>query len=45
MSRSSAKPSIFISYAHDDQPEQATADKVQWLSFVIGCLQGRFPKG
>ena len=41
----SAKPSIFISYAHEDQPEQAAADKVQWRSYVIGYLQPAVSQG
>src|SRR5271166_5700946 len=34
MTGSSTKPSIFISYAHEDEPETATGDSVKWLSFV-----------
>jgi len=39
VSGSSIKPSIFISYAHMDEPGTAALDAVQWLSFVIGYLR------
>jgi hypothetical protein len=34
-----AKPIIFISYAHLDEPEKMREDEVQWLSFVTGFLR------
>ena len=34
-----SRPSIFISYAHEDEPGTAAPDAVQWLSFVYGYLQ------
>src|SRR5437660_11846393 len=35
----SAKPVIFISYSHQDEPEKPRGDEVQWLSFVRTYLQ------
>ena len=35
----SAKPIIFISYAHLDEPEKPRGEEVQWLSFVMKFLQ------
>jgi hypothetical protein len=31
---SSAKPIIFISYAHADEPEKPRGEEIQWLTFV-----------
>ncbi len=39
MSSPSAKPVIFISYSHKDEPEQPRDDEIQWLSFVLTYLQ------
>ncbi len=36
---SSAKPIIFISYAHADEPEKPRGEEVQWLSFVMKFLR------
>ncbi len=33
------KPSIFISYAHADEPEKPSEGEVRWLSFVTGHLR------
>src|SRR5947209_1968404 len=35
----SAKPVIFISYAHADEPEKPTEGEIQWLTFVLRFLQ------
>jgi hypothetical protein len=34
-----SRPSIFIRYAHEDEPGTAAPAAVQWLSFVHGYLQ------
>src|SRR5262249_7981150 len=39
MSIGSAKPVIFISYSHKDEPEHPRDGEVQWLSFVRTYLQ------
>jgi hypothetical protein len=39
MAGETAKPVIFISYSHKDEPEQESDGKVQWLSFVRTFLQ------
>jgi hypothetical protein len=39
------KPSIFISYAHEDEPETAVGDEVKWLSFVAGYLDPAVTQG
>ncbi|MDO8398983.1 MAG: toll/interleukin-1 receptor domain-containing protein [Bradyrhizobium sp.] len=39
MSDSSAKPVIFISYSHKDEPEKPREGETQWLSFVRTYLQ------
>jgi hypothetical protein len=39
MAGETAKPVIFISYSHKDEPEQESDGKVQWLSFVRTYLQ------
>ena len=32
---SSAKPLIFISYAHADEPKKPRSEEIQWLSFDL----------
>jgi tetratricopeptide (TPR) repeat protein len=39
MSTASAKPVIFISYSHKDEPEHPRDGEIQWLSFVRTYLQ------
>lgn len=39
MTDNPAKPVIFISYSHKDEPEHPRADEVAWLSFVRTYLQ------
>jgi tetratricopeptide (TPR) repeat protein len=39
MSEASAKPVIFISYSHKDEPEHPREGEIQWLSFVRTHLQ------
>jgi TIR domain len=34
----SAKPIIFISYAHADEPEKPRGEEIQWLTFVMEFL-------
>ncbi len=41
----SAKPLIFISYAHLDEPEKPRGDEVQWLSFVMKFLRPAVKSG
>jgi hypothetical protein len=36
---SSAKPLVFISYAHLDEPENPAPGEVRWLTFVMGFLR------
>jgi hypothetical protein len=36
---SSAKPLVFISYAHRDEPDSPAAGEVRWLSFVMEFLR------
>jgi hypothetical protein len=36
---SSAKPIIFISYAHADEPEKPRGEEIAWLSFVMRFLR------
>jgi tetratricopeptide (TPR) repeat protein len=45
MAGSSTKPSIFISYAHEDEPESVAGDAVKWLSFVAGFFQAAVTQG
>jgi len=45
MPGSSTKPSIFISYAHEDEPETVVGDAVKWLSFVTGYLEPAVTQG
>jgi hypothetical protein len=40
-----AKPSIFISYAHEDEPETIVGDGVKWLTFVTGYLEPAATQG
>ncbi|RBP15757.1 TIR domain-containing protein [Roseiarcus fermentans] len=42
---SSAKPLIFISYAHLDEPEKPRGEEVQWLSFVMKFLRPAVKSG
>ncbi|MGA9848007.1 MAG: TIR domain-containing protein, partial [Roseiarcus sp.] len=42
---SSAKPIIFISYAHADEPEKPRGEEVQWLSFVMRFLRPAVKSG
>jgi hypothetical protein len=39
MANGTAKPLIFISYSHKDEPEHPRGEEVQWLSFVRTYLQ------
>jgi|HubBroStandDraft_2_1064218.scaffolds.fasta_scaffold05884_2 tetratricopeptide (TPR) repeat protein len=39
MADGTAKPVIFISYSHTDEPEHPRGEEVQWLSFVRTYLQ------
>ena len=39
MADGTAKPVIFISYSHKDEPEHAHGEEIQWLSFVRTYLQ------
>jgi hypothetical protein len=39
MADGTAKPIIFISYSHKDEPEHPREGEVQWLSFVRAYLQ------
>jgi tetratricopeptide (TPR) repeat protein len=41
----SAKPVIFISYSHKDEPEQPRGEEVAWLSFVRSYLQPAIKHG
>jgi hypothetical protein len=42
---SSAKPIIFISYAHADEPEKPRGEEVQWLTFVMRFLRPAVKSG
>ncbi len=42
---SSAKPIIFISYAHADEPERPRGAEIQWLSFVMKFLRPAVKSG
>ena len=42
---SSAKPIIFISYAHADEPEKPRGEEIQWLSFVMKFLRPAVKSG
>ena len=40
MSSDLAKPIIFISYAHADEPKKPRGEEIQWLSFVMSfCVR------
>jgi hypothetical protein len=39
------KPSIFISYAHADEPEKPAEGEIKWLSFVTGYLRPAIKHG
>ena len=45
MSDLSAKPVIFISYSHKDEPDKPRDGEVQWLSFVRTYLQPAIKHG
>jgi hypothetical protein len=40
-----AKPILFISYAHADQPDKPADGKVRWLTFVQSFLQPAVKRG
>jgi hypothetical protein len=40
-----AKPIIFVSYAHGDEPEKPIEGEVQWLSFVMNFLRPAAKQG
>jgi hypothetical protein len=42
---SSAKPIIFISYAHADEPEKPRGEEIQWLSLVMRFLRPAVKNG
>ncbi len=42
---SSAKPLIFLSYAHLDEPEKPRGEEVQWLTFVMKFLRPAVKSG
>src|SRR5271166_6620554 len=41
----SAKPLIFISYAHLDEPEKPRGEEIQWLTFVMKFLRPAVKSG
>src|SRR5271166_2411060 len=41
----SAKPLIFISYAHADEPEKPRGEEIQWLGFVMKFLRPAVKNG
>jgi hypothetical protein len=43
--RPTAKPTIFVSYAHADEPENPRGEEVQWLSFVMKFLRPAVKSG
>jgi tetratricopeptide (TPR) repeat protein len=45
MADGTAKPVIFISYSHKDEPEHPREGEVQWLSFVRTYLQPAIKNG
>lgn len=45
MADGTAKPIIFISYSHKDEPEHPRGEEVQWLSFVRTYLQPAVKQG
>ena len=40
-----AKPFIFVSYAHADEPEKPRGEEIQWLSFVMRFLRPAVKSG
>ena len=45
MSSNSAKPIIFLSYAHLDEPEKPRGEEIQWLTFVMKFLRPAVKSG
>ena len=45
MADGTAKPNIFISYSHKDEPEHPRDGEIQWLSFVRTYLQPAIKHG
>jgi tetratricopeptide (TPR) repeat protein len=45
MPSQSAKPIVFISYAHPDEPEQPRGDQIQWYSLVRKFLRAGERRG
>ena len=45
MSSDSAKPIIFLSYAHLDEPEKPRGEEIQWLTFVMKFLRPAVKSG
>jgi tetratricopeptide (TPR) repeat protein len=45
MSSDSAKPIIFLSYAHIDEPEKPRGEEIQWLTFVMKFLRPAVKSG
>jgi hypothetical protein len=45
MSPESTKPTIFISYAHLDEPEKPRGEEIQWLTFVMKHLRPAVKRG
>jgi TIR domain len=45
MSSDSAKPIIFLSYAHLDEPEKLRGEEIQWLTFVMKFLRPAVKSG
>jgi hypothetical protein len=45
MSDQPAKPRVFISYAHADEPEKPGEGEIKWLSFVTGYLRPAVKQG
>ena len=45
MTSVSTKPTIFISYAHADEPEKPRGEEIQWLSFVMEFLRPAVKSG
>ena len=45
MSSDSAKPIIFLSYAHLDEPEKPRGEEIQWYSFVRKFLRAGERRG
>ena len=45
MSSDLAKPIIFLSYAHLDEPEKPRGEEIQWLTFVMKFLRPAVKSG